>query len=399
MTDSDIPLLLLIFGLIFPVLHFICSFAYRNTTEDDPRYLRNVGAIRVVISIISGIFFVRFLSIFNFELFDYIIAAICYCLIYLLFFTFLPEFLGMVSKENKGMKAVFSVIYSTFVGPCHTMELIAALITKGVTRKNPFRIKNDSEKEIVSMVNESHEKGEIMTQEANMIVNIFAFDDKDAKDIMQNRTQICAINGEENFREAIEVFKESHFSRFPVFIGNLDNIIGVIHMRELLEYSLEKTNFPKKIKDIPGLMHDVMFITETQSINTLFSRMQKEKSQMAIVKDEYGQTSGIISMEDILEEIVGNIFDEHDKEDKSVINRGNGVYIMFGKTELSEVEKTLDIEIKTKDFETLNGFLINEIGHIPKPDEYPKVEYGGFVFNVMSLSGNTINTVKIEKLK
>lgn len=260
------------------------------------------------------------------------------------------------------------------------------------------RNKDNSEDEIISMVNESTEKGELRPTEANMIHNIFEYDDKDAKDIMVHRGEIIAIDAEEKLKDAVELFKANHISRFPVYDEDLDNIVGMIHMRDLFLFSLDKVNLVKKIKDIPDLMYSPIFVPETHSINTLFTTMQSKKTHLVIVKDEYGQTSGLLTMEDIIEEIFGNIFDEYDKVYESIINRGNDVYIMFGRTELDEVAKSLSLEFEDNDIETLNGFITKEIGHIPKEDEEIKIEYKNYSFEVLKVNDNLIQAVRVKRI-
>lgn len=238
---------------------------------------------------------------------------------------------------------------------------------------------------------------ELSDTQQDMIENISELDEKDAKDIMVHRGDIVGFDGNEKLSVALEQFKDSNYSRFPVYIDDLDNIIGIVHMRELLLYSLDKVNQAKKMKDIDGLMSAPVFVPETHGINDLFSLMQKEKTHLVLVRDEYGQTSGLVSMENIIEEIVGDILDEHDKEEESLIDRGNGLYIMFGRTELEEIQEVLGITYENEEIETLNGLLINELGRIPKDGENLNVEYGGFNFEIMDVKNNMIQGVKVTK--
>lgn len=422
MSDSDIPLYYYIFLSIILVFQYIlCLFSesiehideetqgrlgekqrmfYDKFNQNDRRFFRNVITQRSIYLILSSLIFLRIQ--YGFDLFNikglFIFAG--FIVIQITFFILLPIFVGQSNSESGYTRTygLFIILYTFFNPLIFVFEHVAAGVNVLFTGTNPLKIMDDTEKEIISMVNESHEKGEIMTQEATMIHNIFEFDDKDAKDIMVHRGDIVAIDGNENLGYAVDLFLDSHYSRFPVFIDDLDNIIGIIHMRELMEFSLEKVNFPKKIKDIEGIMQPASFIPETHSINTLFTHMQNQKTHLVLIKDEYGQTSGLVTLEDIIEEIMGNIFDEHDKEELSIIDRGRGIHIMFGKTELSEVAKCLEIEFDTEDIETLNGFLIKKIGRIPKEHETIDVEYGGYLFKVMDVKGNLIQGVKVQRL-
>ena len=173
-----------------------------------------------------------------------------------------------------------------------------------------------TEEEIISMVNEGHEQGVIQASEAEMITNIFEFGDKRAEDIMTNRTNIVAIDCEMTFGDAIQFMLNGRNSRYPVYEENIDHIIGILHMKDALRRQ-SATDPGMKVRDIPGLLRDARFIPETRKVDSLFKTMQSTKCQMVIVLDEYGQTAGMIAMEDILEEIVGNILDEYDVDESS----------------------------------------------------------------------------------
>ncbi|MQN00698.1 MAG: HlyC/CorC family transporter [Lachnospiraceae bacterium] len=256
-----------------------------------------------------------------------------------------------------------------------------------------------TEEELISMVDTSRRQGNILASEAAMIKNIFSFDEKDAKDIMTHRADIEALDGDCTLKDAIDTFDNSHFSRFPVYIKDLDNIIGTIHMKELMHFSLQHQDYDKKIRDIDGLIRKAQFIPETHSINTLFTQMQFEKLHLMIVLDEYGQTSGLVTMEDILEEIVGNIQDEHDEEEQLIIEKGPGVFIMSGKTPLSDVSERLGVDLSNfeDEIETLNGLLMYIHGSVPVDGKSFVVTAFGFKFTVLSVHDRVITKVKVER--
>ena len=237
-----------------------------------------------------------------------------------------------------------------------------------------------TEEEIISMVHEGHEQGVFLAQEAKMIQNVFAFNDKDAKDIMTHRKDIVALDGEKTLRETIDIFMANHYSRFPVYLGNLDNIIGTVHMRELFMFSMHEEDLKKKVRDLDGLMRKPEFIPETHSIHTLFTQMQIQKKHLYIVTDEYGQTSGLITLEDILEEIVGNIEDEHDDETGSIESLPDGSFRMEGSTTLEEAGKYLCIEFEDEDVDTLSGFMVTRYGSVPDDDEVIDILAYGYRF-------------------
>lgn len=245
------------------------------------------------------------------------------------------------------------------------------------------------------------EMDEGMQKEAAALIrNIFRYMDKDAKDIMTHRTDIVAIDGEETLKHILEEMLEENYSRFPVYIDNIDGIIGFIHLRDAMVCYLNPELRRKPIKELKDYIRPVRFIPETKKIDTLFKDMQARKNHVVIILDEYGQTSGLVTMEDILEEIVGNIMDEHDEEDESIKKLPNGSYIVDGMADLEDLEDVLQIELEKEEYETLNGFLVDQLDKILSEDEDEEsvVEYSGYRFTVLSIDNNRIDRVKIEKL-
>ena len=225
---------------------------------------------------------------------------------------------------------------------------------------NPSSHEDDvTEEEIISMVNEGHEQGVLRASEAEMIHNIFEFGDKEAKDIMTHRKNLIAIDWELSYNDAVPFIIENNKSRYPVYLDDIDNIIGVLHIKDAFAFAQKNEVFRTSIKDIKGLIREVDFVPETLNIHTLFQKMQAKKSHLVIVVDEYGQTSGAVAMEDILEEIVGNIEDEHDEEEQLIRQNTDGSYTMSGFASLSDVAETLQIPVNDDDFDTLNGFLVS----------------------------------------
>lgn len=254
-----------------------------------------------------------------------------------------------------------------------------------------------TEEEIISMVNEGHEQGVLLESEAEMIHNIFEFGDKEAKDIMTHRKSIEALDGNKSYYDTVAYIVETGRSRFPVYLDDIDNIIGVLHIKDALFFAQKNEVFRTPIKDIPSLIRDVDFITETININVLFKKMQMDKNHMCIVVDEYGQTSGIVAMEDILEEIVGNIEDEHDEEEQTFSVESDGSYTFDGLTELREVLEVLDLPVEEDAFETLNGLLISILDKIPSDDLHETVTKYGYNFEILHVEDRIVREVRITK--
>lgn len=265
---------------------------------------------------------------------------------------------------------------------------------KKLNRRNAEKI---TEEEIISMVNEGHETGVLQANEVEMIHNIFEFTDKEAKDIMTHRKNIRALDGTMTLQQVLDSVLNEPYSRFPVYLDGIDNIIGILHIKEVMTFSRNQESLNTQIKDIEGLFSESEFIPETRKISDLFQKMQAKKAHMVIVIDEYGQTSGLVAMEDILEEIVGNIFDEHDKENPLIEKLSEGQFVMHGMAPFHDVKDALGIEFEDEEYDTLNGFLISMIDKIPTDGETFSLNYGGYQFQVTKVENKMIQTVQIKR--
>lgn len=255
-----------------------------------------------------------------------------------------------------------------------------------------------TEEEIISMVREGHEQGTILASEAELIHNVFEFDDKEVKDIMTHRKNIVSLDGGMSFIDAIEFIIDTGKSRFPVYENDVDSIIGVLHIKDAFTFFEKNEVYRSSIKDIDGLIRPVDFIPETVNINDLFKKMQSKKSHLAMVVDEYGQISGLIAMEDILEELVGNIEDEHDEEENYIRKNDDETFIMDGMTEFSDVKEALSLPVDDDAYETLNGFIISLSDKIPEEGDKTVISAYGYRFSVMSVEDKVIKQVMIKKL-
>lgn len=255
-----------------------------------------------------------------------------------------------------------------------------------------------TEEEIISMVREGHEQGTILASEAELIHNVFEFDDKKVKDIMTHRKNIVSLDGGMSFIDAIEFIIDTGKSRFPVYENDVDSIIGVLHIKDAFTFFEKNEVYRSSIKDIEGLIRPVDFIPETVNINDLFKKMQSKKSHLAMVVDEYGQISGLIAMEDILEELVGNIEDEHDEEENYIRKNDDETFIMDGMTEFSDVKEALSLPVDDDAYETLNGFIISLSDKIPEEGDKTVISAYGYRFSVMSVEDKVIKQVMIKKL-
>lgn len=255
----------------------------------------------------------------------------------------------------------------------------------------------DVEREILSLVQEGRERGFFAGSEGELISNVFEYSEKKAEDIMTHRKYIIGIDGNETLENALQFILKQNHSRFPVYDGDIDTIVGILHIRDAMRCYFDETLRSKPIKELKDHLHSASFVPEGKRIDKLFKEMKLKKSQLVIVFDEYGQTAGIIAMEDIIEQIVGNIQDEYDKEEELIKKLADGSYLVSGVTELEDLEKLLEIEFDVEDYGTINGFIVHSLDRIPAEDEDCVVEYEGYQFRVVSVQNNMIQSVRIEK--
>ena len=263
-----------------------------------------------------------------------------------------------------------------------------------------FKRKNDDsvEDEIVSMLSEGQEAGDILESEAEMITNIFGLDEKSASEIMVIRKNISAIEETKTLREALETLTRENFSRLPVFKEDIDHITGILHIKDAVRFYMEGGRQEQPISEIDGLLQKANFVPETSRINSIFKNMQAANSHMVIVIDEYGQTAGLVAMEDIIEEIVGKIFDEHDEVEYDIVKQSDNVYIVNALTSLSDIEDETDVEYDDEENDTLNGFLISLLDRLPENDVGTEIEKDGVKYKILTVEDKIIGKVRMEIL-
>ncbi|WNV56697.1 hemolysin family protein [Oscillospiraceae bacterium NTUH-002-81] len=255
-----------------------------------------------------------------------------------------------------------------------------------------------TEEEIISMVNEGHEKGLLEANETELIHNIFEYGDKEAGDIMTHRKNIVAVDGTMKLKDALNYMLDQNYSRFPVYEENIDNIIGFLHFKDAVKANRDPKEQEKMIRELPNILRPARFIPETRNISDLLRTMQKQKLHFVIVVDEYGQTAGLVTMEDIIEEIVGNIQDEYDMEEEDIVELPDHSFIIRGVTPLEDVEEALGVSFGEDEIETLNGFLISILDRIPADDEHIVINHSGYRFAVQSIQNKVIQKVHVSKL-
>lgn len=252
-----------------------------------------------------------------------------------------------------------------------------------------------TEEEIRMMVDVGGEKGVIEDSQKEMIDNIFEFDDMDVADIMTHRTDMVCIDVTEKLDEAVNLAIENGFSRIPVYEEDPDNIVGMIYVKDFLKYV--GSNLPKT-KTIKDIMRKAYYVPETKSCSELFSEMTEKHVQMAVVVDEYGGTAGIVTLEDVLEAIVGNIQDEYDNEDEEISKIDESTFTVDGITDIEEVEEHLNKVFPEGDYDTIGGYIISVLGFLPQDGEMNQVVFENIRLTVLNVEDRRIGKVKVEIL-
>lgn len=313
----------------------------------------------------------------------------------------LPRKAAARNSEKWIAAFLFPVYY--YVRIVSPFTALISLTANGVLRlfgMNAAKDKSDvTEEEILSMVNEGHEQGILHANEAEMINNIFEYGDKEAKDIMVNRNNMIGIECTMTLQEAASFIVDAHNSRFPVYDGTIDHIVGILHLKDVMRMQMNEKMKNKPIGKIKGLLREPRFITEKRKIDDLLRVMQAEKIQMVIVIDEYGQTAGLVALEDILEEIVGDIEDEYDEEASYISRSGEDGYVIQGQTPLEELEEQLGISFEEEPFDTVNGFVISRLEHIPEEGEDFEFSYEGYTFRIIEVKDRMIRSVLARPIK
>lgn len=251
-----------------------------------------------------------------------------------------------------------------------------------------------TEEEIRMMVDVGNEEGNIEESEKEMINNIFEFDDKVVEEVMTHRTELAAVEETATVDQVVQLAIAEGVSRIPVYREDVDDIIGIVYAKDMLEYVGRTMN---ENEPITKYIREVIFVPESNRCTELFKTFKAKKIQMAVVVDEYGGTAGIVTMEDLLEAIVGNIQDEYDNEEEEVSQLAENVYVLEGSMSIDEVEKVLDVHIdEEEEYDTLGGLIIDVLDRIPGEDEHPTVRVQNVEFTVLQVEDRRIAKVQAE---
>lgn len=256
------------------------------------------------------------------------------------------------------------------------------------------RFKSVTEEEVIAMLNIGHEEGEFNEQESEFIQNIFEFSDTTAEEIMVNRNEINAFSSELTLEKALKTISKSSHSRMPVYEQSIDNIVGYITLKDLLKFSRLKANLKKKLTDLK--LHKILFFPVTKPINNIFRTFQKKRVHIAIILDEFGSTAGLVTIEDVLEEIVGDIVDESDVEESSIKKTGKNTFHLEANTTLEEIFEFHHFGTSVPEHKTIAFLIIKELGAFPREGEKVFLQDQGVEFVVEKMIGKTIQKVRMQ---
>jgi len=310
---------------------------------------------------------------------------------------------GELVPKRLAMKHYEKVAYKT-IGVINAINKITLPFVKLLTKSTNIVSKvfgvteNDeevvTEEEIKMMIDEGEEKGSIQEDEKELINNVFEFNDITVLEIMTHRTEIYALEINSKVKDVIEELDEYKYSRIPVYEGNVDDIKGILYLKDLLKYVKEESEISLK-----EIIKPAYFVAQSKTINEVFKELQKNNNQMAIILDEYGGTAGLVTMEDILEELVGDIFDEYDDIESEFEKIDENTFIIDGSVTINELKKILNVDIPEGDYDTLSGYLQDKLGRIPNDEEKPIVETDDVTYKVEEYEDKRIVKVKVCKNK
>lgn len=320
-----------------------------------------------------------------------------------IFLTFLHIIIGELAPKNLAIRYskastlfvsiplnIFHYVFKPFIWALNSAAnlILRAFGINPVTETERFH----SEEELRILLAEGKQSGAIDSTEHQLIEKIFEFNDKIAREVMVPRSHMIAIDVEDSREKIFQIVTEEGFSRLPVYKDTIDNIIGVIYTKDLISAAEHR-----ELITLADIIRPVTFVSATKQIGDLLKELQKNKVHMAIVVDEYGGVEGLITMEDIIEEIVGEIQDEYDNETQEVVAEKSGVYIVNPMIQIEDFNKRFNSNIpEDPDYQTLSGFLQKVTGHIP--EVYERIDYRGISFTITKKMGNRILQVRVQKM-
>lgn len=324
-----------------------------------------------------------------------LIIAVTSVVLYL-FGEMIAKIIGLSHSESSAKKLLnYSAFISALIYPVFTLLEFIWQKVSNAFGTNPDFDEEVTEENILQMVDDAEESGVLEEGQKEIINNIFEFDDISVDDVMNHRTEIVAVDIDEKLDGALKIAIDEGFSRIPVYEDDLDNIIGIVYVKDLLKYVGKK--LPERLT-LRSVMREAYHIPQTKRCSELFKEFTEKRIQMAIVVDEYGGTAGIVTLEDLIESILGNIQDEYDDEQEEINKLNETTFKIEGTCDIEEVEEMLNIKFPDEDYDTLGGFMLYRLGRIPKDNETPSITENGYKFTALEIKERRIEFIKAEKL-
>lgn len=329
--------------------------------------------------------------------FALVIISFILLIFYLIFGFMIPRRIGTYRADSvaTGIAGIYYSITILLFPVTWVLDIIVIQISRIFGVASDAKRKGVTEEGILTMVDKGEETGAILENEKELITNIFEFNDTTAADIATHRTDVVAVEDTATLHDIVQLSIKGGYSRVPVYHEDLDDIIGIVYVKDLLKYVGSHMH---RAASVTKVMRKPYFVPETKLCSELFTELSERKIQIAVVVDEYGGTAGIVTMEDILESIVGNIEDEYDSEDQEIIKLDENTYRMKGIAPIDEVEDQLHIQFPEEDYDTIGGFVVELLGHLPKEGEHPAITYQNLRLTVEQMKDNRIETLLIEIL-
>jgi putative hemolysin len=375
-------------------------------TKDTKKHILSVHSMITLFAILNGaialdLFKDNVLSLFEkqnvwVEVLVYVFIAFFLLVLHIVFIERIARKLGIKHADFLAYKLVSFVfaMHAIFKPVNYTLLFISNMVGH-LFGLNPNEAdRNMTEEEIRTIVEASSLTGIIDQDEREMIHNIFEFNDTNVSEIMTHRTEISALSIKASRDEIVKFVNSEKYTRFPVYEDNLDSIIGTLHVKDLLKY----LDSQDEEIDLKNLLRKPYFVPDSKRTSDLFKDMQKQKNHIAIVIDEYGGTAGIVTIEDLIEEIVGNIFDEYDDIELEIVKISDHVYEIDGLANIDDIEDQIKGNLPVEDYDTLSGFILGYLGRIPNIDEQIIFDYDGYRYEVLQVEEQVITKVRVTKI-
>jgi len=321
----------------------------------------------------------------------FFIEVIVVLVVVLIFGEILPKMIAIKYSKEFALRMYIPLKVMMFIlSPiAHTFNAITNVVIKIL----PFRKEKifDSEEELIILAELGEEEGTLQEEESDMIQSIFDFKEKTVGEIITPRVDIVSLKSDESIDKAMDIIGERQFSKIPIYKDTIDNIKGILYAKDIIPYLMGS----RPNVNLLTLARQPFFVPETKPIDNLMEEFKSRKTSIAIVVDEWGGTEGLVTLEDVVEEVMGEIRDPYDQEESNVLKQSDGSFIVDGSITIYDLEEETDIEFpEERDYDTLGGFILDILTDIPKTGE--KVEFNKMVFTVQTVDNNRIGKIKIQ---